>query len=106
MFAGHDGILAVDIGGANMRVGIVQLNARKSGDLSKRKVIESELWRHADDDPDREGAVERLVEMLKSMIKRVHKKKVQLAPFIGIGCPGRISLHCCVTRSRKSMVTK
>jgi predicted NBD/HSP70 family sugar kinase len=90
MFSGHDGILAVDIGGANIRVGIVQLNARKSGDLSKSKVIESELWRHADEGPDREGAVEHLVKMLKSMIKRADKGKVRLAPFVGIGCPGRI----------------
>jgi predicted NBD/HSP70 family sugar kinase len=91
MFAGHDGILAVDIGGANIRVGIVQLNARKAADLSKSKVIESELWRHADDGPDREEAVERLVAMLKNMIRRADKEKIKLAPFIGIGCPGRIS---------------
>jgi hypothetical protein len=90
MFSGHDGILAVDIGGANIRVGIVQLNVRKSGDLSKSKVIESELWRHANDSPGREAAVERLVTMLKGMIKRAGKDKVRLAPFIGIGCPGRI----------------
>jgi len=90
MFAGHDGILAVDIGGANIRAGIVQLSARKSGDLSKSKVLESELWRHADDGPDREGAVERLITMLKTMIKRADKGKLHLAPFIGIGCPGRI----------------
>ncbi len=90
MFSGHDGILAVDIGGANIRVGIVELNARKSGDLAKSKVLQSELWRHAEDEPDREGAVERLIEMLKGMIKRAGKEKVRLAPFIGIGCPGRI----------------
>jgi len=52
MFAGHDGVLAVDIGGANIRAGIVELNARKADDLSKSKVIESQLWRHADDGPD------------------------------------------------------
>jgi len=90
MLAGHDGILAVDIGGANIRVGIVQLNARKAEDLSKSKVIESELWRHADDGPNRDEAVDRLVEMLKGMVKRAAKDKVKLAPFIGIGCPGRI----------------
>ncbi|MDP9089332.1 MAG: ROK family protein [Pseudomonadota bacterium] len=90
MFSGHDGIIAVDIGGSNIRVGIVQLNARKSGDLAKSKVFDSDLWRHADDDPDRDGAVDRLVEMLKAMIKRAAKGKIQLAPFIGIGCPGRI----------------
>jgi len=90
MLAGHEGILAVDIGGANIRVGIVQTNVRKADDLSKSRVIESELWRHADDDPDREEAVERLVAMLKAMIKRANKGNIKLAPFIGIGCPGRI----------------
>jgi predicted NBD/HSP70 family sugar kinase len=91
MLAGHEGILAVDIGGSNIRVGIVQLNAQKAEDLSKSKVIESELWRHADDSPNRDEAVDRLVEMLKGMVKRAGKDKVKLAPFIGIGCPGRIS---------------
>lgn len=90
VFSGHDGILAVDIGGANIRAGIVQVNARKSGDLSRTEVFESELWCHADDAPDREGAVEQLVSMLKSLVKRAAKKDLQLAPFIGIGCPGRI----------------
>jgi predicted NBD/HSP70 family sugar kinase len=90
VFSGHDAILAVDIGGSNIRVGVVQLNIKKSADLSKSKVIESALWHHAEDDPDRQGAVERLIAMLKTMIKRADKAKAQLAPFIGIGCPGRI----------------
>jgi predicted NBD/HSP70 family sugar kinase len=93
MFSGHDAILAVDIGGANIRVGIVELNAltsRKSSDRSKSKVIASELWCHADDSPDRDEAVDGLVKMLKTMIERAANGEVQLAPFIGIGCPGRI----------------
>ncbi len=89
-FAGHDGILAVDIGGSNIRVGIVEPNLRKAPDLSRSAVSSSELWRHADDGPDREGAVERLAEMLRSMIKRAGKQGLQLAPFIGVGCPGLI----------------
>lgn len=90
IFSGHDSILAVDIGGSNIRVGIVELNLRKAPDLSKAKVSASELWRHADDEPDREGAVERLAGMLRAMIKRADKQGLQLAPFIGIGCPGLI----------------
>jgi predicted NBD/HSP70 family sugar kinase len=103
MFSGHDGILAVDIGGANIRVGIVQLNARKSPDLAKSKVIESELWRHADDGPDREAAVQQLVVMLKAMIKRADKKKVRLAPFVGIACPGRIREDGSIERGSQNL---
>lgn len=90
IFSGHDSILAVDIGGSNMRVGIVGLNLRKASDLSRAGVLMSELWRHADDQPNREEAVARLVEMLQGLIKRAGKQGLQLAPFIGIGCPGLI----------------
>ncbi len=90
IFAGHDGILAVDIGGSNIRVGIVGLNLGKAVDLSRSKVWASELWRHADDKPDREAAVERLADMLRAMIKRAGKQSLRLAPFIGVGCPGLI----------------
>jgi len=37
IFSGHDCILAVDIGGSNIRVGVVELNIRKAPDLSKPK---------------------------------------------------------------------
>lgn len=90
IFAGHEAILAVDIGGSNIRVGIVDLNSKRSGDLSKAKVFASELWRHADDKPDRESAVERLICMLEDLVKRADKERLKLAPFIGIGCPGLI----------------
>ncbi len=89
IFSGHDSILAVDIGGSNIRVGLVELN-QKAADLSKSKVRTSELWRHADDEPDRQAAVERMTGMLQAMIKRAGKLGLHLAPFIGIGCPGLI----------------
>jgi len=90
IFSGHDAILAVDIGGSNIRVGIVGLNTKKGKDLSKVKVLSSELWRHADDQPNREDAVERLISMLQELIKRAGKDGIKVAPFIGIGCPGLI----------------
>jgi predicted NBD/HSP70 family sugar kinase len=90
IFSGHDAILAVDIGGSNIRVGIVGLNTKKAKDLSKVKVLSSELWRHADDRPNREDAVERLISMLQDLIKRAGKDGIKVAPFIGIGCPGLI----------------
>src|SRR5947208_276569 len=35
MFEAHDAILAVDIGGTNIRAGVVALNLKKASDLSK-----------------------------------------------------------------------
>ena len=90
ILAGHDSILAVDIGGSNIRVGIVELNAKKKPDFSAAAVTRFDLWRHTDDDPDREDAVTRLIEMLNTLIKRATKDQLKLAPFIGIGCPGVI----------------
>src|SRR6185437_6939153 len=59
IFEAYDSILAVDIGGTNIRCGVVETRWKKAPDLSKAEVRESELWRHADDEPTREGAVKR-----------------------------------------------
>lgn len=90
MFKAHDAILAVDIGGTNMRAGIVCLNLKDADDLSKADIGQFELWRHGDEKPSREEAVDGLIGMLKRLIKAAKKDKLELAPFIGIGCPGRI----------------
>jgi predicted NBD/HSP70 family sugar kinase len=90
MFSGHDSILAVDVGGTNIRCGIVELNLKKASDLSATHVMAFDLWRHRGEDPKREEAVEKLASMLKALIRRAEKDKRSLAPFIGIGCPGLI----------------
>ncbi|WP_441253350.1 ROK family protein [Bradyrhizobium sp. 613_E4_N2_2] len=91
IFEAHDSILAVDIGGTNIRCGLVETGWKKAKDLSKAKVVKSELWRHADDEPTREGAVKRLIKMLKGLITEAEKDGFKLAPFIGIACPGVIN---------------
>jgi hypothetical protein len=90
IFEGHDSILAVDIGGTNIRCGVVETRWKKAEDLSKAAVWKAELWRHADDEPTREGAVKRLVKMLKHLIDAADEEGFKLAPFIGIACPGVI----------------
>jgi predicted NBD/HSP70 family sugar kinase len=90
IFESHDSILAVDIGGTNIRAGVVETRGKKSSDLAKACVWKSELWKHADDDPSREQAVKRLVRMLKDLIAKAGKEGFNLAPFIGIACPGVI----------------
>ena len=95
IFGGHDGILAVDIGGTNIRAGVVRLPGRKGGsgkdvDLDKCSVWKSDLWRHGDEKVKRDQAVDRLIEMLAKSIRVAEREGVSLAPFIGIGCPGKI----------------
>jgi predicted NBD/HSP70 family sugar kinase len=90
MFSGHDSILAVDVGGTNIRAGVVELNLKKARDLSATHVMGFDLWRHRDDDPSREEAIDRLADMLRGLIRRAEKDRRSLAPFIGIGCPGLI----------------
>jgi hypothetical protein len=91
IFKGHDSILAVDIGGTNIRAGVVLPNVAKAADLTKASVWKSEKWRHADEEKlNREKAVDELIGMLKDLMKRAKKEGYNLAPFIGIACPGKI----------------
>src|SRR4030088_437740 len=60
IFEAHDSILAVDIGGTNIRCGVVETRAKKAPDLSKADVWKSPLWRHAGDEPPRGGEGKRV----------------------------------------------
>jgi hypothetical protein len=91
IFEAYDSILAVDIGGTNIRCGVVETRWKKAPDLSKAQVWQSELWRHADDAPTREAAVKHLIKMLKDLIAAADADGLKLAPFIGIACPGVIN---------------
>ena len=103
MFHAHDAILAVDIGGTNIRAGVVELNLKRAADLAKAKVWKFELWRHGDEKLNRSDAVEGLIEMLRRLIRRAEKEGVQLAPFIGIGCPGTIDADGTIERGAQNL---
>jgi predicted NBD/HSP70 family sugar kinase len=104
MFEAHDAILAVDIGGTNIRAGVVALNLKKAPDLSKTFVWKFQLWRHADEkNVTREDAVEKLVDMLAGLITRAGKEGLRLAPFIGIGCPGIIEPDGTILRGAQNL---
>ena len=103
IFAGHDSILAVDIGGTNIRCGVVETRVKKAPDLSKATVWKSELWKHADDEPTREGAVKRLVKMLKQLIADAEGEGLNLAPFIGISCPGVIDADGSIEKGAQNL---
>jgi len=103
IFEAYDSILAVDIGGTNIRCGLVETSWKKAKDLSKAKVVKSELWRHADDEPTREGAVKRLTKMLKGLITEAGNDGFKLAPFIGIACPGVINADGSIEKGAQNL---
>ncbi|MBV9571855.1 MAG: ROK family protein [Alphaproteobacteria bacterium] len=103
IFGGHDSILALDIGGTNVRAGIVELNLKKAPDLSRAAVCEREIWRHADDKPTRDEAVQQIAGLLKKLIRRAEREGHNLAPFIGIGCPGKIESDGSIDRGAQNL---
>lgn len=103
MFEAYDSLVAVDIGGSNIRAGIVELRQDKAPDLSKARVWESELWRHADDEPSRDAAIKRLGKMLKDQIRQAEKGGLRVAPFIGVGCPGWIEPDGSIDRGAQNL---
>ncbi|WP_315836100.1 ROK family protein [Bradyrhizobium prioriisuperbiae] len=103
IFQGHDCILAIDIGGSNIRCGVVETRQNKAPDLSKASVWKSQLWRHADDEPTREGAVKKLVKMLKELIGEAEKEGLKLTPFIGVSCPGVIDADGAIEKGAQNL---
>lgn len=104
LFQAHDAILAVDIGGTNIRAGVVELNLKKAADLSKARVWKFGLWRHADEkNVDRKDAVKKLVDMLEEVAGKAKKEGLKVAPFIGIGCPGVITKDGAIERGAQNL---
>jgi predicted NBD/HSP70 family sugar kinase len=104
MFEAHDAILAVDIGGTNIRAGVVALNLKKAVNLSKAAVWKFELWRHGEEKKvKREAAIKELVGMLEDLIARAGKEGLKLAPFIGVGCPGIIEADGTIDRGAQNL---
>ena len=103
MLDGHDGILAVDVGGTNIRAGIVELRLGKGKDLSSARVAESHLWRHADEKVSRTETIEHLADLIQSLIKTAKKEKMSLAPVVGVGCPGVIETDGSIARGAQNL---
>ena len=97
--SGFDGILAADIGGTNIRAGVVELGSRPGA----AEIWKSERWRHADDQPERDEAVEALIAMLRELIGAAQAEKFRLAPFIGIACPGIIRPDGTIARGAQNL---
>jgi hypothetical protein len=103
MLKGHPAILAVDIGGTNIRAGIIVLHIDDKSDLSKAEVWKSEIWRHADDAPKRGATIERLAEMIQKLLAKAEKADIIPAPVIGIACPGIIEADGSIDRGGQNL---
>jgi predicted NBD/HSP70 family sugar kinase len=105
ILAGSDAMLGVDIGGSNIRAGVVATHMAKTTDLTHCTVQSSDLWRYADERPrpGREDAIARLVEMLERLVKSASKDGLVLAPLIGVACPGVIESDGSIERGGQNL---
>jgi hypothetical protein len=104
LFSGHEAILAIDIGGTNIRAGLVELRLKDAPDLSQARVRRLECWRHAEEkNLKREDALAGLIEILESLLRHAKKNSVRLAPFIGVGCPGTINEDGTIERGAQNL---
>ncbi len=99
----YDSALTVDIGGSNIRAGILRLNRHKAADLSRSEVIASELWRYRDVEPKRDEALDHLGGMLRELAEHAEEKRLALAPHIGVGCPGRIEADGSIAQGAQNL---
>ena len=98
-----DSLLAIDIGGTNMRVGLVELNLDRGPDFSAAHVMGLDVWRHRDERPTREQAVAHLCRMLTELARRAAKEKRRLAPFVGVGVPGLVRNDGVIERGAQNL---
>jgi len=103
MLAAHDAILAVDIGGTNVRCGIVKPRIGKAADLSHAKVVKRVKWRHADDKPSRKALVQGIADHLHALMRHARRKGIVLAPFVGVACPGLIRADGSIARGAQNL---
>ena len=81
-------MLAIDIGGTNVRCGIVEFDGA-SADASTARVVQREMWRHADA-PGDQDLVEGIAAMLKRLIAHAQRHGIDLLACITVACPGVI----------------
>jgi hypothetical protein len=104
VFKGHDAIVAVDIGGTNIRTGLVTFDLKKAPGFLDAAVAEREMWCHAaEKGVTRESAVVSLIDMISNMVRRAEKSERKLAPFVGIGCPGIVESDGSIDRGSQNL---
>jgi predicted NBD/HSP70 family sugar kinase len=99
---GHDAVLAADIGGTNIRVGLIELKL-KNKRVAKAGGVKLCHWRYADEKPSRDEAIDRLAHMLRELVGTADSARLKLAPFVGVACPGLIDEHGTILRGGQNL---
>ena len=84
----YRGILAIDIGGTNVRTAIVEPKIDTDGSILDARVRNYKLWRHVDRRPNKQELLEHMLARLLQVSDAARREGFALAPFVVIGCPG------------------
>lgn len=90
MLKDYNALLAIDIGGTNVRCGIVKFKLDSDHNVAKAKARSVDVWRHGDEKASRNDIVARIALSLIELEKHAGKSNLRLAPFVCAGCPGII----------------
>lgn len=101
MLKGHDALLGVDIGGTNIRAATLKF-ATKS-DKTTVQVHQKIAWKQDKSSRSREAAVKRLAKTLRRLIKDAAEDGLDLAPVVGIACPGIINADGSIKRGAQNL---
>lgn len=93
-------MLAIDIGGTNVRCGIVEFGGGEGG--RHATVVRREKWRHADEDGDAD-LVQGIVAMLRRLIDHAETEQRALLPVLAVGCPGVVLEDGAIDRGAQNL---
>ena len=96
-------VITVDIGGTNVRCGVVRFKAGRKSQVRAPGVWKSELWPHRKHAPTRDELIARVTRMLRRFEKAARKARLKLAPVIGVGCPGIIRADGSIKRGTQNL---
>ena len=87
---GHDAMLAIDVGGSDVRAGLIEFNLDDEPNLRAARTEGLCVCRAADKEPGRDEVLKRLAAMLADLVRHARKERYRLAPVVGLACPGVI----------------
>jgi hypothetical protein len=103
IFRGYRAILAADIGGTNIRTGLVRFHFNPRLGFSGIRVTRQKKWKHCEKKVSRDEAVAKLITLLKGTIAYARKARLPLAPVVGIACPGIITPEGGIDRGTQNL---
>jgi hypothetical protein len=95
----YRGILAVDIGGTNVRTGIVEPDIDVDGSILDARVHSYELWRHADRKPDKQELLDHMLARLRHMADAATREGPPSWPSAAPACFGAMAPFSAAVRT-------